>query len=94
MIYNTPSIDQQFVKNIYYLIDCLTKGGEDPGAQCQFPWFYSKNGMNYTGCANPHNDPKGNWCPTELDGNGEMMEPGKWGYCSHNCPKHQGSISK
>ena len=50
--------------------------------------------MNYTGCANPHNDPKGNWCPTELDGNGEMMEPGKWGYCSHNCPKHQGSISK
>ena len=28
--------------------------------------------MNYTGCANPNNDPRGDWCPTELNEDGEF----------------------
>ena len=49
--------------------------------------------MNYTGCANPHHDALGDWCPTELNINGEFeAKSGKWGYCSNNCPKHLGEL--
>ena len=47
--------------------------------------------MNYTGCANPHNDPKGDWCPTELNADGEFeKKSGNWGYCSDYCRKDKG----
>ena len=88
LIYVLPSI----CKNLY--LDCLTSGGEDPGKLCIFPWFYPSNGVNYTGCANPHNDPRGAWCPTEVNEDGEFgtNSSGKWGYCSNNCPIHQGEF--
>ena len=79
--------------NTYQLLDCLTNGGEDPGILCIFPWFYPINGVKYTGCANPHNDPIGDWCPTEVNEHGEfVVKSGKWGKCSDNCPKHQGEV--
>ena len=50
--------------------------------------------MNYTGCANPNNDPMGDWCPTELNEDGEFSAKSrKWGYCSDNCPKNPGNFN-
>ena len=76
---------------------CRTNGGDNykpvpPGIAVGEPcvtdtWYYPITKTNYTGCANPHNDPRGNWCPTEVDSN-NMFEAksGNWGYCTHNCP--------
>ena len=80
----------------FYSLECLTNDGEDPGIECANPesnytWTYPTTGANYTGCANPHNDPKGNWCPTLLNNDNEFESTaGKWGYCSDNCPIDDG----
>ena len=80
----------------FYSLECLTNGGEDPGIECANPesnytWNYPTTGATYTGCANPHNDPKGNWCPTLLNNDNEFESTaGKWGYCSDNCPIDNG----
>ena len=52
--------------------------------------------MTYNGCANPYNDPNGNWCPTEVNNVTAKFESrsGKWGYCSDNCPIDPGINSK
>ena len=68
-------------------IACITIGGEVSGKPCKFPWIYPINNITYLGCANPHKDSKGNWCPTEVNEAGEFVtKSGNWGYCSDNCP--------
>ena len=77
---------------IDFILACLTNGGEDPNAHCILEWTYPVNGLTYKGCANPDVDPGGDWCPTEVNEDGQF-EPksGKWGYCSENCRRdHEG----
>ena len=65
----------------------------DPEMPCVSSWTYPINGMTYSGCANPDNDPGGDWCPTMVnqDGNYEPKSR-RWGYCNDKCPKdHQGN---
>ena len=70
---------------------CITNGGEVPDTPCLFPWTYPLNGRTYVGCANPHKDPAGDWCPTKLNENNEFeIKSGNWGYCSDNCRKDKG----
>ena len=78
----------------YLSLECLTNAGDDPGVKCISTWTY--NDVTYTGCANPHNDPNGNWCPTEVNTDTNKFESrsGKWGYCSDNCPIDPGINSK
>ena len=76
-----------------YFLGCHTKigSGNYSDMPCVMTWTYPINGVTYTGCANPHNDPKGNWCPTLLNNDNEFESTaGKWGYCSDNCPIDDG----
>ena len=75
-------------------LECLTNAGDDPGVKCISKWTYIN--VTYNGCANPHNDPNGNWCPTDVNNDTAKFESrsGKWGYCSDNCPIDPGINSK
>ena len=63
---------------------CAPKRGEKIDKPCVFPWKHSGTGDTwYTGCANPGNDPGGNWCPTKLGPNRKYLSgSGEWGYCN------------
>ena len=50
------------------------------GYLCVVPWKY--NDKTYESCANPDSDPKGPWCPTKLDDDGQFMGSNHWGHCS------------
>ena len=50
------------------------------GDLCVVPWKY--NDKTYEGCANPDSDPKGLWCSTKLDDDGQFMGSSQWGHCS------------
>ena len=50
------------------------------GDLCVVPWKY--NDKTYEGCANPDSDPKGLWCSTKLDDDGQFMGSSHWGHCS------------
>ena len=53
-----------------------------PNTACIFPWKYNDEARVYKGCANPDEDGGGDWCPTELNDDGEYVsKSGKWGYC-------------
>ena len=82
------------IGNTYILtLACVTSGGEVPNKQCKFPWINSDNNKTYVGCANPNNDSKGYWCPTEVNEDGEFVpESGNWGYCSDKCQKDKGEL--
>ena len=68
-------------------------GGDVPEKPCKFPWIYPINNMTYLGCANPHEDSKGDWCPTDLNADGEFeINSGNWGYCNDNCRKDRGEL--
>ena len=76
------------------ILACITNGGEKPDSPCIFPWTYTTNGRTYKydGCANPHNDPRGDWCPTKLDENDAYVpKSGNWGYCNDKCKKDKGT---
>ena len=74
------------------ILVCRTNGGEVVGAECvKTKWKYPDSNIEYEGCANPHNDPRGDWCPTEVDVNDDyVLKSGKWGYCNDVCPKDNG----
>ena len=75
------------------ILVCRTNGGEVVGAECvKTKWKYPDSNIEYDGCANPHNDPRGDWCPTEIDGSNDeyVLKSGKWGYCNDICPKDNG----
>lgn len=61
----------------------MTKGGSQPNKVCVFPWRYRESqGEAYSGCANPDDDPRGLWCPTETNSLGiYVIGSAKWGYC-------------
>ena len=65
---------------------CAPNRGEKIDKPCVFPWKHSGTGDTwYTGCANPGNDPGGNWCPTKLGANRVYQSgSGEWGYCNKN----------
>ena len=76
---------------------CRTNGGDNykpvppgiaVGEKCVTDtWYYPTTKTNYKGCANPHNDPRGDWCPTKVDNEKVFKaKSGNWGYCTHNCP--------
>ena len=71
-------------------LGCVTNGGEAPNKPCKLSWKFC--GREYKGCANPFNDPKGDWCPTELNFANEFVpKSGNWGYCSSNCKRDKGN---
>ena len=82
---------------MYYIV-CHTIGGDDVGAECIRHWKYlglpSQRYDEYFGCANPENLRSQDWCPTEVNRDGEyVIGSDKWGFCPDNCPKHNNSIS-
>ena len=84
--------------NFMYYIVCHTIGGDDVGAECIRHWKYlglpSHRYNEYFGCANPENLRSQDWCPTEVNRDGEyVIGSDKWGFCPDNCPKHNNSIS-
>ena len=73
------------------VLGCVTNGGEAPNKPCKSTWTFF--GREYKGCANPFHDPKGDWCPTELNAANEFVpKSGKWGYCSSNCKRDKGNV--
>ena len=41
----------------------------------------------YTACANPYGDIRGDWCPTELIDGMYISGSGKWGLCDVDLPE-------
>ena len=66
---------------------CRTEGGADVDKDCVFPFTFQ--GRNFTGCTF-HFGVSQSWCSTETDSEGHYM-PGRWGYCSAQCPLHHHS---
>ena len=55
---------------------------KDPNKFCVFPWRYNDEQEIYNGCANPDDDARGLWCPTETDSSGAYKTGmGTWGHC-------------
>ena len=78
----------------FLILACLTYNGEVSDKPCIFPWFYPSNGANYAGCAYPHNDLIGDWCPTEVNEAGEYVaKSGNWGYCNDICRRDSGKFN-
>ena len=76
---------------MYYIV-CHTIGGDDVGAECIRHWKYlglpSQRYDEYFGCANPENLRSQDWCPTEVNRDGEyVIGSDKWGFCPDNCPR-------
>jgi len=70
--------------------ECLTVSGVDIGKTCQFPFIY--HGKTYHGCTYNFGVDKP-WCSTETEESGNYI-PGRWGYCSENCPAHTNHINE
>ena len=64
---------------------------------CVFPWIDEIKRKNHNGCANPNFDPRGPWCPTDINGvdeNGIFYRSSLvYGYCNDNCPIEKEDIS-
>ena len=70
---------------------CMTTGGPEPNAPCQFPFNY--NGKLYDGCTaiDKGCDEKWSckWCSTEVGPNRGYIR-NKWGFCNADCPATTG----
>lgn len=57
------------------------------GARCSAdPWQavdYDKSGVVHSGCANPDNDPQGEWC--DLVHGTTSVTGQSWDYCQPDC---------
>jgi len=53
------------------------------GCACRREWSYA--GEQVEGCANPGNDPGGNWCLVEDPSCLESSNGADWGYCKQPC---------
>ena len=60
------------------------------GKKCVFPFNYNKKTCwgplkGDLECCNLDNDPRGAWCATEVNGNGDLLTPTSRGYCESFC---------
>ena len=52
---------------------------------------YRRSISNFSGCAIDPEDETKHWCSTKVDSNGNhLIEKNEYGYCSNNCPIHNG----
>ena len=72
---------------------CKTNSRSDrfakPDRQCQFPFIFE--GVEYNGCIDVKKFNLENICFTRLKSNGETTN--EFGFCSENCPRHEGCVT-
>ena len=64
----------------FFTGECIGKTGPEAGKKCVFP--FTDGGKTCPGpkCCNLDNDPKGAWCSTKVDANGNHVA-GNFAYC-------------
>ena len=68
-------------KELYFILECKTVGGNVKDTPCVFPFIYKS--IMYQNCTIQDHDRY--WCYTMVNENG-MGEGNQWGNCGSGCP--------